>query len=190
MEIYWDQACFAHDIPEAPLEYTRLSPTAADHHYRGFSKMFRKGGRYGPHWFDYGTVTYGPRWRDLTGSYTRYGNVLELLGEADDMYIIANAGEETTIEFDEADLGELPAGWKRDFIIHTVGWVKDGDLNTAMGQTVEPLPFHGMNRYPYSGEEAYPWDRAHRRYHRKYNTREVSTSNFRHALQKAYGEEP
>jgi len=189
MEIYWDQASFAYDIPDAPLEYTRLNPVGADHHYRGFSRMYRKGGRYGPHWFDYSTVSDAPRWNDLTGFYTRYGNVLELLEEADDMYIIANAGEETTIEFDESGLGELPPGWKRDFIIHTVGWVKDGDLNTAMGQTVEPLPYHGMSTYPYDGEENYPGDRAHRRYLKKYNTREVSTREFRYAIINAFGKE-
>ncbi len=29
---------------------------------------------------------------------------------------------------------EVPEGWKRDFLVHSVGWVKDGDLNTAEGQ--------------------------------------------------------
>lgn len=182
MEIYWDQAYFAYDLPLAPLKYIRLDPEAANHHYRGFSEMYRKGGRNGPHWFNYNNVTNAPCWRDLVGYYTRYGEVSGLLEEEDDMYIIANAGDETTIIFDENEIGELPEGWKRDFVIHTVGWVKDGDLNTAMGQTVEPLPFHSMSRYPYGEEESYPLDWKHRRYQKKYNTRLVDTKDFQEAL--------
>jgi hypothetical protein len=159
-----------------------LEPTAADLHYRGFSKPFRKGGRYGPHWFDYSTVTTGPHWRDLVGNYTRFGDVLPLLLKPDDMYVIKNAGDETTIDFDATSLPEVPEGWKRDFLVHSVGWVKDGDLNTAHGQTVEPLPFHGMTRYPYGPDESYPTDPEHRSYLEKYNTRRVETDTFTRAL--------
>lgn len=182
MEIYWDQAFFAYDLPQTPLKYIRVRPEEADHHYRGFSEMYRKGGRYGPHWFDYSSVTKAPHWRDLVGYYTRYGEVSSLLKEADDMYIIANAGDETTIKFDEHEIGEIQKGWKRDFVIHTVGWVKDGDLNTATGQTVAPLPFHNMSHYPYGEEESYPADRKHDRYYKKYNTRLVHTKDFREDL--------
>ena len=189
MEIYWDHAYFAYDLPEAALEYSKIKPMDADHHYRGFSRLYRKGGRYGPHWYDYNSVTDTPRWGDLCGYYTKYGDVIELLEDADNMYIIANAGDETTIVFDAEELKELPEGWKRDFVIHTVGWVKDGDLNTARGQTVEPLPFHGMSSYPYGDDESYPADRAHRHYLKKYNTREVNTVNFRQALHNGYGKD-
>jgi len=183
MEIYWDQAFFAYDLPlETPVKYTSLRIQEADHHHRGFSEIYRKGGRNGPHWFDYDKVTAAPHWRDLTGLYTRYGDVSALLEEADDMYIIANAGDETTIIFNAPVPGELPEGWKRDFIIHTIGWVKDGDLNTATGQTVEPLPFHGMSCYPYGEKESYPADRQHRQYRKKFNTRLVDTEKFRTAL--------
>ena len=66
--------------------------------------------------------------------------------------------------------------------MHSVGWVKDGDLNTAYGQTVEPLPFHGMTRYPYGPEEKYPSDPAHLEYRQEYNTRVVGTESFTRAL--------
>jgi hypothetical protein len=98
------------------------------------------------------------------------------------MYIIANAGDETTISFDAAKLPELKQGWKRDFLIYSVGWVKDGDLNTALGQIVEPLPFHGMSRYPYGPEEHYPTDQKHREYQQKYNTREVGTKDYQEVV--------
>jgi tetratricopeptide (TPR) repeat protein len=182
MQLHWDQIFFSQGMPETKVRSTSLAPTAADLHYRGFSKPFRKGGRYGPHWFDYDKVSTEPIWRDLTGYYTRFGDVLPLLLEADDMYVIKNAGDETTIEFDAASLPELPEGWTRDFLVHSVGWVKDGDLNTAHGQTVEPLPFHGMSRYPYGPEEAYPSGPEHMRYRENYNTRYVGTEAFTRSL--------
>jgi hypothetical protein len=104
--------------------------------------------------------------------------------EADDKYIIKNAGDETTITFSTKGLPEPPEGWVRDFLIHSVGWVKDGDLNTATGNTVLPLPFHGMTCYPYSADESYPSDKEHYEYLRDYNTRKVTTEDFQTALSK------
>ena len=51
------------------------------------------------------------------------------------------------------------------------GWAKDADANTAFSQTVLPLPFHAMSRYPYPAREHYPDDAAHREYLREYLTR-------------------
>ena len=80
-------------------------------------------------------------------------SVRTLLLESDDMYVIMNAGDQVTVEFDAAEAPELPDGWTRTFLIYTDGWIKDGDLNTATGQTVEPLPFHSQSRYPYGPDE-------------------------------------
>jgi len=155
---------------------------SADIHYRGFSAMYRKGGRYGPHWFDYSKVETEPKWRDLKGNYTRYGDVLELVQEADNMYIISNAGDETTVEFSAGNLPELKPGWKRDFLINGVGWVKDGDINTALGSTVGPLPFHGMKSYPPSENDKYPDTPQLRKYNAEYNTRVVNQDGYVNAL--------
>lgn len=182
MEIYWDYIFYSNGNPSAPIHSNTLGPCYADLHYRGFSRTYRKGGRYGPHWFDYDSVSTGQKWRDLLGNYTRYGDVLPLLTAADDKYIIKNAGDETSIEFDAGSLPELPKGWKRDFLIHSVGWVKDGDMNTATGKTVLPLPFHGMSCYPYGSDESYPSDREHQDYLKEYNTRKVTTEDFRMAI--------
>ncbi len=182
MEIYWDHIFYTNDNSDAPIQSHTLNPVSADLHYRGFSRTYRKGGRYGPHWFDYNNVTTDQKWRDLLGNYTRYGDVLPLLTEADNKYIIKNAGDETTIEFSAEELPELPEGWERDFLIHSVGWVKDGDLNTATGKTVLPLPFHGMSRYPYGSEESCPSDPEYLEYIKVYNTRKVTNENFRKAI--------
>jgi Flp pilus assembly protein TadD len=184
MEIYWDYVFFSDNVSINPVVTTTLNPVSADIHYRGFSHTFRKGSRYGPHWFDYSNVDRNPKWRDLSGNYTRYGDVLPLLTEADNKYVISNAGDETSVKFDSSVLPELKKGWKRDFLIHTVGWVKDGDLNTALGNTVLPLPFHGMKSYPPAENDIYPQDAEHQQYLREYNTRVVTTDNFRNALKK------
>ena len=184
MEIYWDQIFFSDCLPDAPVISTVLNPVSADLHYRGFSRSFRKGGRYGPHWFDYSDVDKSRKWRDLSGNYTRYGDVLPLLTESDNKYIISNAGDETSVEFDAKGLPELTKGWKRDFLIHSVGWVKDGDINTALGNTVLPLPFHGMTSYPPSEKDSYPEDPELQKYVKEYNTRIVTSEDFRNALKK------
>ncbi len=181
LQIFWDHAFFAVG-PTRPgpneARVTALAPAAADFHYRGFSREFRKGGRYGPHWFDYEHVSTAPKWHDLEGRYTRYGDVRPLLLEGDDMYVIANAGDEITLSFDAEALPVLPAGWTRTFLVYTDGWVKDGDLNTGEGWRVEPLPFRAASRYPYGPDESYPDDVEHRRYLETYNTRRVTPERF------------
>jgi tetratricopeptide (TPR) repeat protein len=178
MEIYWDQIFFAEDLPDAPVLKSVIEPASADLHYRGFSKSFRKGSRYGPHWFDYSVVEKGPKWRDLSGKYTRFGDVLPLLTESDNKYIITNAGDETTVGFNATALPPLAKGWKRDFLIHSVGWVKDGDLNTASGNTVLPLPFHGMKSYPPAEKDTYPDNPELQKYNQEYNTRVVTADEY------------
>jgi len=184
MQIYWDYIFYTVGKTDIPINVQSLLPAAADLHYRGFSRMYTKGGRYGPFWFDYNDVSTDPLWRDLVGDYTRYGDVRELLLEPDSKYIITNAGDEITLEFDATTVTDLPPGWTRDFIIYTNGWLKDGDLNTASGQTVKPLPFRGMSHYPYGSDESFPTDQGHQSYIKKYNTRKVTTDKLRELILK------
>jgi len=173
MQIYWDEAFVARALAQPTSRVIELEPTSADLHLRGFSKMYRKGGRYGPYWFDYADVTKESPWRPIEGAFTRFGDVLPLLRKADDMYVIMGPGDEATLEFDASSAARLPAGWKRDFLLYTDGWIKDSDLNTAFGTTVNPLPFHSIKSYPYADGDAYPTDAAHQQYQKEYNTRIV-----------------
>jgi tetratricopeptide (TPR) repeat protein len=182
MQIYWDHIFFSTGKVNAPAKMQDLKMVGAQLNYRGYSASYNKGGPYGPQWFDYYHVTKGQKWRDLTGYYTRYGDVLPLLQKPDDEYIVADGGDELTINFDAKPLQALPKGWKRDFLIYSEGWVKDGDLNTAYGQTVAPLPFHNMPSYPYGKNITYPMDKAHREYQQKYNTRKVTNHDFINAV--------
>ena len=187
MQLYWDQAYFtAEPIDQnqpAPFRRTTLTPAEATLQYRGFSKMYRTSPN-GPHLFDYEEVSTAPRWLDLEGRYTRFGDVLPLLQETDDQYVIMNAGDEMALSFDASATPPLPEGWTRSFILYSNGWLKDGDLNTAHGNTVEPLPFVGMSAYPYSEEEAYPMTPANHQYHNTYNTRIVERQAFRDAFRR------
>lgn len=181
VQLYWDYAFFTTGRvapAEDEVRLTTLAPAAADLHYRGFSREYRLGGRYGPHWFEYGDVTAEPKWSDLEGRYTRYGDVTPLLQRPDDMYVITNAGDEVTIAFQSRDAPPLPDGWVRTFLLYTDGWVKDGDLNTETGQTVEPLPFRAQSEYPYGPDEAFPDDEPHRNWRETYNTRRVTAGRF------------
>jgi hypothetical protein len=173
MQIYWDQAFVSHDLANNPAKVTTLSPVSADLHYRGFSRMYRKGGRYGPYWFAYDDVAKESPWRTIEGTFTRFGEALPLLRNPDDMYLIMGPGDEATIQFDASSAKSLPPGWKRDFLLYTDGWIKDSDLNTAFGTTVGPLPFHHIKAYPYSAADKYPTDVAHEKYLGDYNTRRL-----------------
>ena len=174
MQIYWDAAFFSvGDGKDLPIRVTELSAVRADLHYRGFSKMYRPT-PHAPHLFDYDKVTTTGQWRDLRGYYTRFGDVTPLLQSVDDMYVIMNAGDEMTVEFDADQLPPLQDGWVRSFILYSDGWDKDGDINTLHSQSVEPLPFHGMSAYPYPEGESYPSDPEHVRHQLEYNTRRVN----------------
>src|SRR5260370_41366741 len=84
----------------------------------------------------------------------------------------------------------LPPGWTRDFVLITDGWDKDADPNTAACATVEPLPFHGMKRYPYGTDERYPAREALRQYRAAYNTRRGTARAFYEAIVRGHAPYP
>ena len=86
-----------------------------------------------------------PRWRDLVGYYTRFGDVRELLAGVEDRYVIMNAGDELRLSF--AAPPPPADGWRRDFVLIGDGLNKDGDFNTGYSKTVLPLPAHGDPSY-------------------------------------------
>jgi hypothetical protein len=144
---------------------------AADLHFRGFSKAAIHPERKQPEKFDYARVSPTSMWNPTPGNYTRYGAVEKLLGEVDDRLVLMGSGDEVTLRFRAAGLPDLPAGWKRDFLLLVDGWAKDADANTAFSQSVLPLPFHAMSRYPYPANEHFPDDAVHAQYQSGYNTR-------------------
>jgi len=181
LQLYWDYIFFSTSTPVVPIRKTTLNPVSADLHFRGFSELISIG-QSGPQWFDYNSVKKEPKWRNQTGKFTRFGDVTPLLQKSDNKYVILNPGDEITINFDVNHAPELLPGWDRDFLIFNNGWIKEGDLNTAKGESVLPLPFHEMSNYPYSDTENYPDTKEYQDYINTYNNREVTSEKFNRLL--------
>src|SRR5262249_50393977 len=111
----------------------------------------------------------------ITGRFTRYGDVLELLRAVDDRYVIAGPGDEVRLDFPADGLPPLASGWKRDFLFVTDGWTKDNNPNTVAGQTVEPLPFHAMRAYPPGPTDHEPQTAAWLDDQRRFHTRVITS---------------
>ncbi|HSS48349.1 MAG TPA: FG-GAP-like repeat-containing protein [Thermoanaerobaculia bacterium] len=169
--VYWDEIFLSEDPGEPPVALTEWAPAAAELRFRGFSQPVIHPERKQPEGFDYQTFMPVSEWNPTPGLYTRYGDVRELLDDVDDRLVIMGSGDEVRLRFDAKALPRLPAGWRRDFLLKVDGWAKDADANTAFSQSVEPLPFHAMSRYPYPPSERFPDDEAHRAYRALYNTR-------------------
>ena len=114
----------------------------------------------------------------MLGRFTRLGDVKELLTASDDRLLVMGAGDETTLRFAVPN-EPLPPGWKRDFFLYSVGWDKDANLETILGQTVEPLPFRAMTAYPWPATEKSPDSAAYLQYLREYQTREQTPAYWR-----------
>ena len=127
-----------------------------------------------PNLYDYGNIDTTLPWKLMPGNYTRFGDVLELLEQPDDCYVIMGRGEEVTLRFPVEAFGEVADGYQRSFILKTDSFCKDMDLYTAFPDSVEPLPFHSMTSYPYGPDEHYPDNDKTRDYQRRYNTRIVA----------------
>ena len=169
--VYWDEIFLSDDDAAPPVRLTDIPAESADLHFRGFSTPRIDAQRKQPEAFDYAQWMPVSMWNPTKGFYTRYGDVLPLIRAVDDRMVIMGSGDELRLLFPANGAGAPPKGWKRDFLLLVDGWAKDADANTAFGQTVEPLPFHAMSRYPYPANEHFPDDAAHRQYQAEYNTR-------------------
>ena len=171
LRLYWDSVRLAVDDDDAPLSTTSLEPQSAKLWRRGFSQPLPARTTREPERFDWEVLAERPRWNQHPGLYTRYGECVELLGAADDRYIIMGSGDALTLRFDATKLPPLEPGQRRDYLVYLNGWAKDRDPNTHEALTVEPLPFHGMSGYPYRADESFPDTPEHREWRRTWNTR-------------------
>lgn len=176
MHICWDQAFVAKLLPNNPgsVRATRLEVHEATLVAGHIPAEYSPDGRL-PKLYDYHRADDVPL-VGQSGRRTRFGDVTELLHRRDDCFVIFGPGDDLTVRFDVASLPPLPPGWKRSFVLRTVGYCKDTALSTAHGATVEPLPFQAMLNYPYGTEQHYPNDALHRDYLRHYLTREVQAN--------------
>lgn len=175
--LYWDRAFISYNADDAAdsarpfaTKTTEIAASKAELRWRGISRWSRPGGVW-PSEPVYADFTAEPVYDLHVGDYTKYGDVLELLTNDDDRFVIFHHGDEVALEFD-APPPPAP-GMTRTFYLDSSGWAKDMDPNTFAPQSVGPLPFHGMSGYPYTEKEHYPADAAHELYQRTWNTRSV-----------------
>ena len=181
LEIFWDRLGWAVGRPDVTLQPRRLDLKTADLRFRGYSIAEQKDAST-PERARYVVEGVAPRWRDLEGFHTRFGDVRELLQAVDDRYVIMNAGDELRLSYPEAP--PPGAGMVRDFVLVGDGWEKDGDYNTVASRTVLPLPTHRSPAYVRgSGRlEDDPIYRQHAGDFERYHTRFVSSEPVRDAL--------
>jgi hypothetical protein len=174
MELYWDRIFLAEHLGASVLTTKEASVRSANLHFRGYPREYSPDGHH-PVLSDYGNLDHNLPWKLMSGQYTRYGEVSEILDQADDCYVIMGRGEELTLRFAASAFGPVPKGHRRTFILKTDSFCKDMDLYTAHPDTVGPLPFHSMSGYPYGPKEHYPDTEKTRAYRRKFNTRKVQS---------------
>lgn len=181
MEIYWDFLGWSYALDEIKPRVTQLPLEVAELRHRGYSKL-NPVERRRPDTPFYEVEAVEQRWLDLEGYYTRFGDVRELLTGVDDRYVIMNAGDELAFEFNAET--EIPAGYRRDFVLIGDGWVKDGDFNTAFSRWIRPLPSHEDKDYagplvPLAEDLIY---QKHPDDWRIYHTRYISPRQFQQRL--------
>jgi hypothetical protein len=181
MEVYWDWLGWGYAVGSVEPVVTPLTMTTAKLRYRGYSKL-QPLDRRRPDIPIYEVESTEPKWRDLEGYYTRFGDVLPLLEAVDDRYVIMNAGDEFVLEFEV--VAPPPPGIRRDFVLVGDGWVKDGDFNTTYSRWVRPLPAHEMPEYsgPLLPLEDDPVFLKHRSDWQYYHTRYVTPRRFHRGL--------
>ncbi len=151
-QIYWDSAQLAvqSDLPLVHVHPLEL--TSAEVAYHGFSQRIAGGPRQ-PESYDYQQASLAALWPPLRGELSRLGDCVDAVGHWDDSMVVISSGDEIRFRFSVPE-AEVPEGWRRDFVLHCVGWDKDADLNTLAGQTTTPLPFRGMSAYPPTAVDA------------------------------------
>ncbi len=169
----WDRIAWTAEPSDAEaLVVAKLAPDSADLRSRGFSRLVRKAPN-APHEYDYQRVSARSPWLPFPGTYTRFGDVGELLSASDSRSVVLAAGDELALSFDAATLPPPARGWTRTLFLESHGWDKDADRNTYQAAQVEPLPFRGMSGYPYGEAESFPDSPEHADYLDRYQTRRV-----------------
>ena len=172
LEVFWDRLGWAAGRRDVRPRLVLLPLVAADLRYRGYSVTEQRDAST-PERPRYRLAGTTPRWPDLEGYHTRFGDVRALVTATDDRYAIMNAGDELALRFALAP--PVPPGMVRDFVVIGDGWVKDGDFNTTFSRTVLPLPTHASSRYDRAPStlEADPVYQRHRADFEQYHTRYV-----------------
>ena len=175
MKTLWDKiAVDTSDSASDTLQISKLQPARANLRERGFSLEVKPDGKE-PVLVDYEKVLNDGRWKYFSGNFTRLGDVLPLLSQPDDIFVISKTGDEMVLSFNENDLPPIKKGMRRTFLLYAVGYSKEMDINSASPDAVLPLPFRAMTKYPYGENEQFPMTEEKRKIYDEYTTRSVRT---------------
>jgi hypothetical protein len=172
LQIYWDSILIDRTEQKSNSHLTEIPLESANLYFHGYPRQIEDQPP-GNVKYVYEQVSRTGPYARQAGTYTRYGDVRELLSGFDDRLVVFGSGEEVALEFNPSSLPPLPKGWTRDYFFEANGYEKDMDFYAAEGSTVEPLPFRSMEQYPYPGK-SFPADESHVDYLLNYNTRYVS----------------
>ena len=149
LRVYWDRLRLGRLLGDAEngkvegVTVRWMDPSAAHLDRVGFAKEIPAGE----------LVAYDGNARDPVsasrwkGSFTRLGDVQELLAGVDDRLAVCGPGDAVDLEYLLPD-GEPSPGMTRTLMLRVHGWCKDTAPTTLTGATVEPLPWRGMPAYP------------------------------------------
>ena len=105
------------------------------------------------------------------GAYTKFGDVLPLLEEQDDMFVVMRKGDTVDLKFSDV---EFVDDLKRTVIFSSKTWFKVDKSQDNSNEEPGQLPFTGMTAYPYdTSVENYPQDEEHQNYLKEWNTRVI-----------------
>ena len=172
LQIYWDSILISRTNQTQSSRLTSVPLSRADLSFHGFPLKIENQPPGNVEYIYEKVSATGPYTRPA-GAYTRYGDVRALLKTSDDKFAVFGSGDEVALDFDPSNLPTLPRGWVRDYFFAAHGYEKDMDFYAYRGDTVEPLPFRSMEKYPYTGK-SFPADSEHMNYLLEYNTRFMS----------------
>ena len=168
-EIYIDEL-FIAAASTRPAALHRVEASRAVLRRAGYPREYSPDGRM-PRLYDYDSIDPSFPFKNMRGVHTRFGDVLPLLTEVDDQFVIMGRGDGLELAFPADKLPPVPSGSVRSYILDTHGYCKDMDLYTAHPMTVGPLPFKAMPSYPYPADVSYPETEKSRAFFKKYQTR-------------------
>ena len=152
------------------LRTEALRLRTCDLDYHGFSKIV---GDFARHMqtYDFSSPTV---WRDFqvpAGTATRYGDVRELVTEADDELVVLPPGDAVWLAFESGSAP--PEGQTVTYFLKLTGWAKESAFHVSSGSAIAPLPYADMSTYP-EGADLAPTSAAYKKYLSKYQTRTVA----------------
>ncbi len=148
---YWDKIAVDTSELSQNINTFEIEPEIAELREHGYGKESKINEMIVP---DYNIVFFNSPWKEFVGRFTKFGDVKPLLSSIDDIFVIAKAGDEFVLKFKE--LPKLPENREYTFLLFADGYSKEMDINSGSPESVLPLPFKGMTKYPYDSSEKYP----------------------------------